>query len=83
MPNLAGHAHLLAQHLGGALGHVLEELQAKSLGRGPQREGHVLGVEFADDALHRPVVERDDVVEHEHEAADFVGQLRVLLGRAP
>jgi len=34
-----------------------------------------LASKLADDALHRPVVEQDDVVEDEHVAAHFVGQL--------
>ena len=40
-------------------------------------------VDLAQHQLHRPVVEVDDVLEHEHPAADLVGELRVEGLRGP
>src|SRR3954469_6496876 len=68
---------LLGQVAGGPLRQVAHDL-VLDLGRGAlEGEGQVLGVDFAEYQLHRPVVELDDVLEDEHAAADLVGQLRV------
>ena len=42
-----------------------------------------LDVDLAQQALERPVVEADDVLEHEHEVADLLAERRIACSSTP
>ena len=58
---------------------LLHDLVADRSGDALERDRQVGGLDLAQHQLHRAVVEVDDVLEHEHLAADLLGQLRVAL----
>src|SRR5690606_19836433 len=61
----------LPQHLGGALGHVLENPLGHRLAGRLERQRPHGHVHFRDDFLNGPVVQLDDVFEDEHAQPDF------------
>ena len=87
-----GGLHVLAQHLGAALGHVGEDLVDDVLLDAAQGELELLLVDLAQHELQVAVLQDDEVLEGEQAQLDLVGQLLVgladgaddvALGRAP
>src|SRR4051812_2584471 len=76
-PDRPEEADLFGEVGGRPFRQVAEHLLAHQVGGALQRHGQVLGVDLAEQQLHGPVVELDDVGEHEHPAADLVRQLGV------
>src|SRR3954469_9306405 len=73
---------LLEEHLGAALRHVAENLLLDVVGDAAQGQGQVLLLDLLEHLLHAAVVDLHDVVEHEQQRADLLGQLVVELGQA-
>ena len=77
-PHRAHELQVLADVGGGALAHVAEDGVLDLVARALERDRQLLGVHLAQHLLDAAVVERDDVLEEEHHAADLLGQLGVL-----
>jgi hypothetical protein len=66
----------------GALRHGAEDLRLELLARRLEGEGELLRLHLAQQPLQRLVVERDEVLEDEHEVLDLLAERRVALAHA-
>src|SRR5579884_2717634 len=69
-PDRARHGHVLAQHVRGPAGHVLEDAGLDRLAGALEGQRQLLGIHFLEHALDRTVVQHSDVLEHEHVLLD-------------
>src|SRR5690606_30144822 len=75
----AGDLDLLTQHLAGTLRHVRVNVFLQIVPGALERQGQVLHLDLAQDALDRAAVQVDVDLEGEHQLADFLGDLGVLI----
>ena len=69
--------HLVEQVLLGPRRQVVEHMVAKPAGRTLESHRQDRHVDFAEEALHLAVVEQCQILEHEQEGSDLLGQLRI------
>ena len=80
--NIGGNLQVIPDALGYTDEHVGKQLvRYLSVGRS-QCQYQVSQVAVPDEALHGAVVHGDDILEHEYQLADLVGQLGVVFGQS-
>src|SRR5258705_5314395 len=72
-------AHVVAQHLGGARGHVAQEELADRLGCTLEGDRELVLVDVPHQGLRRAGIKLDEIVEREHQILDALGALAALL----
>src|SRR5712691_8014641 len=72
-------AHVVAQHLGGARGHVAQEELADRLGCALERDRELVLVDIPHQGLRRAGIELDEIVERDHQIFDALGGFAVVL----